>query len=83
MRGFFGLMGSYEPLSLSLTSNSIGLSILNAGRMAGDADAHRQAELEALLVGKAELSCQLVYPDLLGQSVRLVLCLVRCAAIRR
>lgn len=64
-----GLLGALEALTLRLPANAIRLGIFDARRMAGDSNTHRQAQLEPLLVGEAQLLCELVHPDLLGQVV--------------
>jgi hypothetical protein len=43
------------------------LGVLDARRVALDPDAEANAEVERLLVGEAQLSCELVDPDLLCQ----------------
>jgi hypothetical protein len=59
-----------EALTLGLAPDAVRLGFLDAGGMALDADPHRQAQLETFFVGQAELACQLVHPDLLGQVAR-------------
>jgi hypothetical protein len=63
-------VSTLQALALSLAANAVGLGLLDAGGVALDSDTHRQAQLEAFLVAEAELACQLVHPDLLGQVVR-------------
>ena len=63
-----------KALTVGLAPDAIGLGILDARRMALDADAERLAQVECLFVREPELSCQLVDPDLLGQLLSLPLC---------
>jgi hypothetical protein len=58
-----GLDVALEALALSLAADAVGLGVLDARRVALDADPERAAQIERLLVGEPELSRQLVYPD--------------------
>jgi hypothetical protein len=67
--GLLGLMSSLQTFAFGPAPYPVGLSFLDARRMARNADAHGQAQVEALLVRQTELTCQLVDPHLLGQVV--------------
>jgi len=63
----FRLLVATEPLPVRLAANPVGLGIFNARRVALDPDTETEAEIQRFFVGKAELACQLVDPNLLGQ----------------
>jgi hypothetical protein len=56
-----------EAVALGAAAHAVGLRLHHARRVALDPDPERVAEIECLLVGKTELSCELVQPDLCGQ----------------
>jgi hypothetical protein len=56
-----------QALAVGLAPDTVRLGVLDRGGMALHADAERQREVEGLLVGEAELSCELVDADLPGQ----------------
>ncbi len=58
-----GLDVAAESLSVGLAPDAVGLRVLDARRVALDTDPERDAEVERLLVGEAELACELVDPD--------------------
>ena len=55
--GSSGWWARFKPIPFGLPANAVSLRVLNAGGVAGDTNAHRQAKLEAFLVGQPELSC--------------------------
>jgi hypothetical protein len=59
----FRLNLSAEPLRVGQTSNAVGLRVLDARGVALHADTKTLAQIERLLVGQAELPCELVHPD--------------------
>jgi hypothetical protein len=64
--GRLGLLGgdvTNETLPLGLAADAVRLGLDHAGGVALDADTERIAEIEALLVGQPELTCELVHPD--------------------
>jgi hypothetical protein len=65
-----GLGGASETLGVGETAHAVGLRILDARGVALDADPQAFAEIEGFLVGKPELSRQLVDPDPLVRHLR-------------
>ena len=59
--GLFGLDLTGQALALGLAAHAVGLGLDHARRVALDPDPERVAEIERLLVGEPELSCQLVH----------------------
>ncbi len=64
---FLGLLGPDQPVALGPPPHAVGLRLFDARRVALDADAERDREIERLLVGHPELFGQLVEADLCGQ----------------
>ncbi len=77
-RWLFGLLVSDEALPLSLTTDPVGLCVLDARRMRLYPDAEVQREVECLLVRETELLCELVDADLCCQRGFASPFLVRC-----
>lgn len=69
-RVFLGRVGALQPLALRPAPHPVGLCLFDARRVARDTDPHRQAQVQALLIGEAQFPRQLVNPDLPGQVVR-------------
>ncbi len=67
--GLFRLHRPAQPLGVRLPADPVGLGILDGGRVALDADAQREAQIQCLLVGQPELTAQFVDADLLRQLV--------------
>jgi hypothetical protein len=70
--GRLGLLGgdvTAQALAIGLATGAVGLGVLDARGVALDADAERFAKVERFFVGESELSCELVDPDPLGQSL--------------
>lgn len=65
--GLLGRLSALQAVAFCPAADAVRLRFLDARGVARNADPHGQGELEALFVSKAELSCQLVHPDLLGQ----------------
>lgn len=63
LRGLLRLLVADEPLTLGLAPHAVGLRFDDTRRVALHTDAERHAQVEALLVRQAELSCELVHPD--------------------
>jgi hypothetical protein len=68
-----GLDRSPQALGVGQAPDAVGLGVLDARRVALHSDAQTLAEIEGLLVLKAELSRQLVHPDPLARHVLLLL----------
>jgi hypothetical protein len=64
---FFRLVLANEPVPGRPSTDPVSLRILDARRVALDADAKREREVKGLFVCQAKLACQLVQPNLLGQ----------------
>jgi hypothetical protein len=75
-RGLVGRVRTLQPVAFRPPADAVGLGLLDARGMARNPYTHRQGELQALFVSQAELSCQFVYPDFLGQ----VLCQSLCSS---
>src|SRR5207302_10722404 len=66
LRRLLGLLGlglALQSLALGLAADAVSLGVLDARRVALDADSERAAQIERLLVGEPELPRQLVDPD--------------------
>jgi hypothetical protein len=59
-----------EPVPGRPSADPVGLRILDARRVALDPNAQCEREVKGLFVCQAELACQLVQPNLLGQVLR-------------
>lgn len=56
-----------QPFALGTAPHPVCLGFHHTRRVALHPDSERVAEIERLLVGKTELSCELVQPNLCGQ----------------
>src|SRR5690606_27952274 len=63
-RRLLGLLGAPEPLAVHLAADAVGLGVLDARRVASGLDPQPDAEIERLLVRQAQLTSELVDPDL-------------------